>query len=160
MNRVQLSKKNRSQLLAILLLLAALALMFVLLILPVYANYQSTKEEIASLQYRLLQYKTISGKTKGLSNQLAKLEAFNEDQEYYFPENKAALISAELQGLIKDILNRQNAKILSTQPVTSGNLDERQVKVAVHCRADIVSLRKLLYEIETQIPVWLSIKLI
>ena len=51
------------------------------------------------------------------------------------------------------MLGRQGAKILSTQPVTSGNRDDRQVKVAVHCRADIISLRNLVYELEAHIPV-------
>lgn len=147
------SKENIHKLLALVLLLLAIAMIFMLLVFPLYARYQNTEEEIASLQHQLLQYKSISGRTKGLSDKLAQLEAFNEEQEFYFSENKVALASAELQGIIKDVLNLQNANILSTQPVTAGILDDRQIKVAVHCRADIVSLRKLLYEIETYVPV-------
>ncbi len=144
---------DKNKYLAILLLLLAAILLFMLVVFPIYANYKATSEQIASLQHRLTQYKKISTKTRGLSNKLFELEAFSEDQDYYFPGNKAALVSAELQGIIKEILNRQNANIISTQPVASGNLDNRQVKVAVHCRADIISLRKLLYEIETHIPI-------
>lgn len=137
---------------AIILFIALLILLFIV-VFPMFALYNSTKEDVASLQHRLLQYKTISRKTSGLSNKLDKLQAFNEDQEYYFAEDKAALVSAELQGIIKEVLNRQGAKILSTQPVTSGNQDERQIKVSVHCRADIISLRNLVYELESHIPV-------
>ena len=147
------SKINTHKLLALILLLLAIAMILMLLVFPLYAKYQSTEEEIASLQHRLLHYKSISGRTKGLSNKLAQLETFNEDQKYYFSENKASLVSAELQGIIKDVLSQQNAKILSMQPVIDGILDDRQVRVAVHCRADIVSLRKLLYEIEAHVPV-------
>lgn len=137
---------------AIILFIALLILLFIV-VLPMFALYSSTKEEVASLQHRLLQYKTISRKTSGLSNKLDKLQAFNEDQEYYFAEGKAALVSAELQGILKEVLKRQGAKILSTQPVASGNQDERQIKVSVHCRADIISLRNLVYELESHIPV-------
>ncbi len=135
------------------LLFIALLILLFMVVLPMYALYSSSKEEVSSLQHRLSQYKAISRRTSGLSNKLSKLEAFNEDQEYYFAEGKAALVSAELQGIIKDVLSAQGAKILSTQPVTSGNQDERQIKVSVHCRADIISLRNLIYELESYVPV-------
>jgi len=137
---------------AVILFIVLLILLFVV-VFPMFALYSSTKEEVASLQHRLLQYKTISQKTSGLSSKLDKLQTFNENQEYYFAEGKAALVFAELQGIIKDVLNRQGAKILSTQPVTSGKQDERQIKVSAHCRADIISLRNLVYELESHIPV-------
>lgn len=137
---------------AVILFIALLILLFIV-VLPMFALYSSTKEEVASLQHRLLQYKTISRKTSGLSSKLDTLQAFNEDQEYYFVESKAALVSAELQGILKEVLNSNGAKILSTQPVTSGNQDERQIKVSVHCRADVISLRNLVYELESHIPV-------
>ena len=137
---------------AVILFIVLLILLFIV-VLPMFALYSSTKEEAASLQHRLLQYKTISQKTSGLSSKLDKLQTFNENQEYYFAESKATLVSAELQGIIKNVLNRQGAKILSTQPVTSGKQDERQIKVSAHCRADIISLRNLVYELESHIPV-------
>lgn len=146
-------RESKNKFLAISLLLVSILLIFTLLILPIYSYYKNTTEQIASLQHRLLQYKTIARKTKGISDKLEELEEFNQEQDYYFSGNKIALASAELQGIVKDTLNSQNAKIISTQPVTSGNIDERQVKIAVHCRADIISLRKLLYEIETHVPV-------
>ncbi len=145
--------KSKHKLLAAAILVAALILLLFLLILPTYSLFNGTKEEVSSLQHRLAQYKTISGKTKGLSNKLARLQAFNEDQDYYFEYGKAALVSAELQGILKEVLNRHNAKIVSTQPVTSGNIDERQIKVSVHCRADMNSLRALIYELESHVPI-------
>jgi hypothetical protein len=145
--------ESKHKLYAVVLLFFALLILLFVVVLPMNALYNSTKEEVASLQHRLSQYKAISRKTSGLSNKLDKLQAFNEDQEYYFDAGKAALVSAELQGIIKQVLGRHGAKILSTQPVTSGNQDERQVKLAVHCRADIISLRNLIYELESHIPV-------
>jgi hypothetical protein len=141
------------KLIAVAMLVIALLLVLFLLVLPAHALYKGTKEKVASLQHRLYQYKAISQKTKGLSNKLANLQAFNEDQEYYFEQGKAAIVSAELQGIIKDVLNRHGATVLSTQPVTSGNIDERQIKISVHCRTDITSLRNFIYELETFIPV-------
>jgi len=145
--------ESKHKVLAAIVLFVALVLLMFLFILPTYSLFNGTKEEVASLQHRLAQYKKISSKTKGLSNKLARLEAFNEDQDYYFEEGKAALVSAELQGILKDVLNRHGANIISTQPVTSGNLDERQIKVSVHCRADINTMRAMLYELESYIPV-------
>ncbi len=145
--------ESKHKLAALSVLVFAVVLLLFLVILPAYAVFNSTKDEVASLQHRLTQYKAISGRTKGLSNKLAKLQAYNEEQEYYFEHGKAAIISAELQGIIKDVLTRNGAKILSTQPVTSGNLDERQIKVSVHCRADISSLRNFIYDLEAHIPV-------
>jgi General secretion pathway protein M. len=147
------SPESKHKLYAAVILFIALLILLFIVVLPMFALYNSTKEEVASLQHRLLQYKTISGKTSGLSNKLANLQAFNEDQEYYFADGKVALVSAEIQGILKDVLGKQGAKILSTQPVTSGNQDDRQVKVAVHCRADINSLSKLIYDLETYVPV-------
>lgn len=148
----QLPESKHKLYAAIILFIALLILLF-LIVLPMYGLYKSSSEEVASLQHRLSQYKAISRKTSGLSSKLDRLQAFNEDQEHYFTEQKAALVSAELQGILKDVLSRQGAKILSTQPVTTGNRDERQVKVSVHCRADIISLRNLIYELEAHIPV-------
>ena len=145
--------ESKHKLYAAIILFVSLLILLLLVVLPMYGLYKSTTDEVASLQHRLAQYKTISRKTSGLSSKLDKLQAFNEDQEHYFTEEKAALVSAELQGILKDVLGRQGAKILSTQPVTSGNQDERQVKVSVHCRADIISLRNLIYELEAHIPV-------
>jgi hypothetical protein len=145
--------ESKHKLYAAILLFIALLVLFFMVVLPMVALYSSTKEEVASLQHRLSQYQAISKKTSGLSNKLSKLEAFNEDQDYYFDDGKAALVSAELQGIIKDVLNAQGAKILSTQPVTSGSQDERQIKVSVHCRADVISLQNLIYELESHVPV-------
>ena len=152
MNMLYMSE-SKHKLVALLVLILALVFLLFLIIFPVYALFSNTKDEVYSLQHRLAQYKTISKRTKGLSNKLEKLQAFNEDQEYYFEQGKAAIVSAELQGIVKDVLNRHGAKILSTQPVTSGNRDERQIKVSVHCRADITSLRDLVYELEAHVPV-------
>ena len=145
--------QSKHKLYAAVLLFVALLILLFMVVLPMVALYNSAKEEVASLQHRLTQYQAISQKTSGLSNKLSKLEAFNEDQEYYFEDGKAALVSAELQGIVKEVLNSQGAKILSTQPVTSGNQDERQIKVSVHCRADVISLRNLIYELEAHVPV-------
>lgn len=145
--------ESKHKLYAAVILFVALLILLFFVVLPMYGLYKSTTDEVASLQHRLSQYKTISRKTSGLSNKLDKLQVFNEDQEHYFTEEKAALVSAELQGILKDVLGRQGAKILSTQPVTSGNQDDRQVKVSVHCRADIISLRNVIYELEAHIPV-------
>lgn len=149
---LQLPESKHKLYAAVILFIALLILLFIV-VLPMFALYNSTKDEASSLQHRLMQYKTISSKTNDLSNKLDKLQAFNEDQEYYFAENKAALVSAELQGIIKQVLGRHGATILSTQPINNGNQDERQVKISVHCRADIVSLRSLIYELESHIPV-------
>ncbi|MEJ2115780.1 MAG: type II secretion system protein GspM [Gammaproteobacteria bacterium] len=151
-NMLQFSE-SRHKLYSVVILFLALLILLFIVILPLFALHKSTKEEVALLQHRLLQYKAISHKSSNLSNKLDKLQAFNEDQQYYFTEGKAALVSAELQGIIKEVLVQQGAKILSTQPVSSGNQDERQIKVSVHCRADIISLRNLIYELESHIPV-------
>ncbi len=145
--------ESKHKLAALAVLVFVLVILFFLIILPAHAVLNSTKDEVASLQHRLTQYKAISARTKGLSNKLEKLQTFNKNQEYYFEHDKAAIVSAELQGIIKDELKRQGAKILSTQPVTSGNQDERQIKVTVHCRADLSSLRNFLYELEIHLPV-------
>jgi len=145
--------ESKHKLYAAVILFVALLILLFLVVLPMYGLYKSTTDEVASLQHRLSQYKTISSKTSGLSSKLEKLQLFNENQEYYFSEAKAALVSAELQGILKEVLQRQGAKILSTQPVTSCNQNERQIKVSVHCRADIISLRNLVYELEAHIPV-------
>jgi len=144
--------ESKHKLYAAVILFVALLILLFLVVLPIYGLYESTTDEVASLQHRLSQYKAISSKTTGLSSKLEKLQTFNENQEYYFAEAKAALVSAELQGILKEVLGRQGAKILSTQPVTSGNQDDRQIKVSVHCRADIISLRNLIYELEAHIP--------
>lgn len=147
------SNSATSKILALSLLLIAIFLFVIMVIAPLFAKYKSTNDEIASIQYRIAQYKKISDKSKGLSSKLEQIHSFNEDQQYYFSADKPALVSAQLQGVLKEVLIRQGAKIISTQPVTGANIDDRQVKIAVHCRADIVSLRKLLYEIETYVPV-------
>ena len=151
-NMLQLPEAKHKLYSVVILFFALLILLF-LVVLPLFSLHESTKEEVASLQHRLLQYKAISHKTSDLSIKLDKLQVFNEDQRYYFTEGKAALVSAELQGIIKKVLAQQGAKILSTQPVSSGNQDERQIKVSVHCRADIISLRNLIFELESHIPV-------
>lgn len=149
---LQLPESKHKLYSAVILFIALLILLFIV-VFPLFALYESSKEEVASLQHRLLQYKAISHKTSDLSNKLNKLQVLNEDQQYYFTEGKAALVSAELQGIVKEVLYRQGAKLLSTQPVNSGNQDERQIKVSVHCRADIISLRNLIYELESHVPV-------
>ena len=149
---LQLPESKHKLYSAVILFIALLILLFIV-VFPLFALYESSKEEVASLQHRLLQYKAISHKTSDLSNKLNKWQVFNDDQQYYFTEGKAALVSAELQGIVKEVLYRQGAKLLSTQPVNSGNQDERQIKVSVHCRADIISLRNLIYELESHVPV-------
>ena len=76
------SPESKHKLYAAVLLFIALLILLFIVVLPMFALYSSTKDEVASLQHRLLQYKTISQKTGGLSNKLANLQAFNEDQEY------------------------------------------------------------------------------
>jgi|GEM_PF-4477919 len=83
--------ENKHKLYAAVILFVALMILLFLMVLPMFALYNSTKDEVASLQH--------------------------------------------------------------TQPVTSGNQDDRQVKVSVHCRSDVNSLRSLIYELESHVPV-------
>lgn len=147
------SNTTISKLFAVSLLLVVVLIFLTFFVAPLYGKYENSKEEIASIQHRIAQYKKISQKSDDLNKKLDEILVFNEDQDFYFNADKPALVSAQIQGIIKVLLNNQGAKILSTQPVTSAITDDRQVKISVHCRADIVSLRKLLYEIETYLPV-------
>ncbi|WP_172153022.1 type II secretion system protein GspM [Pseudomonas tumuqii] len=145
------------QLLAVLILLAAVSLLLWLVIGPLLSRFQSDEEIIAGLQQRLQVYQRLVAELPAQEARLAELKRSDPVTRLVFAETRPALASAELQQQIGQLIGEIGAQVISTQILS---LEETEaplpaVGIKVHLRGETEQLVRLLHELANHQPLLL-----
>ena len=149
---MQLSNKSREKILALGILLIALLFMFFLLVEPYISLLKASEEHVGAAAFRLHQANKVISKKGFYENEVDRLESLYSEQTVYLNSTKSSLATAEIQQIFKRISARSDAELLSSQAIISESVEENRVALSVRVKADIFSLQKLLYALESGVP--------
>lgn len=144
-----------SRTLALALLAAVPLLAYRFVIEPVIATYRDADEAIAQAQRLLTGYRERAEQKTELAELLAAEDARAAGTTGYLQATEDALAAAELQDRIKAVVEAAGGDLRSAQSLKAATVEATTVRRAalkVRFQADIESLAKILYELETGEP--------
>lgn len=138
---------------------AALALLTLVLVAaglavatPVWLLHQRYDTAMEDAKTRLERYSKIAGMREGLQQKVAEVKALDATR-HYLRSASPALAAAELQELVKSVLDANGGKLNSIQILP--HKDEglyRQVTVSLQLTAPLSALKAMLYKLESARP--------
>ncbi|HYN39883.1 MAG TPA: type II secretion system protein GspM [Rhodospirillales bacterium] len=138
---------------ALALLVVAIALPYRLIVAPLQEAYQQLRDETASRRDTLARYERLADSRAGLRKRLETLREEPAAQAGYLVGDSETLVAAELQNLVRSIVERGGGRLESTQiltPTTEGAF--RRVTLRVRMSADADGLFRILYDLESMLP--------
>lgn len=139
--------------LAVGLLIAVVALLMAVIVVPVVNKGMELYESKTNLLFRLQQYQRILAKKDAVMANMDTIKQQHDEQSYFNSQNTDALASAEMQEFIKKAIVDAGGQLSSTQalPVTDKN-NFSMITVRVRMTGNSEVLRSVLYQIETSSP--------
>jgi general secretion pathway protein M len=142
-----------ARIVALALLLAAIAIPYRLIVAPLQDSYRQLREEVATRSDLLARYQRLANSRAELGRRLETLREDPAAQEGYLVGDSETLVAAELQNLVRSVVERGGGRLESTQvlsPTTEGAF--RRVTLRVRMSADTDGLFRILYDLETMLP--------
>lgn len=145
------------QLLAVLILLAALAVVMGLVIGPWFAEFQSGHARIEQLRQRLEVYQRLVADLPAQEARLAELKRDDPLGRLVLAESRPSLAGAELQQQIGRLVGETGAQLVSIQIVSTTESDAPlpSVGLKVHMRGETDQMVRLLYALAYHEPLLL-----
>ncbi len=148
--------QKNGRLTAILLLVIALILVYLLAFHWFFQRHAADAEMLADLQQQLARFQAVASQREPLSAQLAEIRNSRGDAELFLPEenfNEAAAALSERLGQTVKTQADESCRIVSRQPVRA-RAEERYERVTVNVRMRCYGedLLKVLYQLETGVP--------
>ncbi|MBK8175516.1 MAG: hypothetical protein IPK66_09735 [Rhodospirillales bacterium] len=141
------------KIIAVTLLIVAIALPYRLIVSPLQERSAAYAEQIAARQDVLSRLRRLADSRPQLRERLEKLQSLPSSQEGYLSGDSETLVAADLQTLVRTIVERNGGKLESTQilPATSEGAF-RRVTLRVRMSSDTDSLFHTLYDLESMLP--------
>lgn len=144
---------RQSRILAVLLLLAAVGLVYSVAVEPVRSVYNANQDTLETLENQLARYRQLASRRAALEQQVRDLSSTQPTDKYYLRNKTEALAAAELQAHIGKIVASANGTIISTQPLATVSKELLpKVRVRVRMSGEIAAVRKIFYELESGTP--------
>lgn len=140
--------------LAVSLLLLVIASVVFVVILPLLNMGMTYHEEKNDLLFRLQRQQTIAGRQQQVAEALETLKQQFQEQGYFSTSSTEALVSAELQNIVKTAVSDAGGQLTSTQglPGTQQNGFFR-IAVKVRMTGTMEALVSVLNTIESAVPI-------
>ena len=141
---------KQQQRLAVAILAVAVAVVFSLTILPIYAANASRQDILDETQERLVRYELVAERDRELLPQYESLRSRQKAAGNHLRSDTVAVAGAELQRLVKKIAARHDAQIVSTQILPAAG-EEGFVRIAINVRVrgELPAILQSLYDVET-----------
>lgn len=138
---------------AVALLIGVLTVTYFYVIAPVLSAYRGTDEEIAQTKELLDRYESLAQMRVAYQTRLDELNSEQGGTGIYLSGATDAVAAAELQNRVKEIVNQYGGSLRSIQnlPVKSDG-DFHRVAVRVQFNANLASLHRALYQLESAKP--------
>jgi general secretion pathway protein M len=148
MNDIQFQRWGAFGLLLVVILIVVFTLLLPLL--NAGMEYHDTKNDLV---FRLQRYKKIAARKDLVLNDFKQIKQTYQQQQYFSTHGTVALVSANLQKIIKTAITEAGAQLTSTQVLPSKNENElNQVVIKVRMAGNIEQLRSIIYLLETSTP--------
>ena len=142
----------RRRMLAVGILLIVILLLAVVLVEPYIIAYNASVEHVESIAFKVKQSKKSIQKQQFYADEIERLSYVRSEDDIYLRSDRAALASAEIQQILKNIAKKSGSELLSSQPVFGEQTEQGRVSVQLRVRANIFGLRKLLHGLEAGTP--------
>jgi general secretion pathway protein M len=139
--------------LALGILVGVIALFYLSAIAPVLDIAREYGETVDDLRFRLQRYQKVAAEKDNLLAKLEQIKAAGKQDERFIARDTAALASADLQSMVKEIVSQAGGELTSTQVIPERkeeNFTRIAVKIRVNGSTDV--LREVLHSIETAKP--------
>jgi general secretion pathway protein M len=139
--------------LALGILVGVIALFYLTAIAPLVATAREYSEAVDDLRFRLQRYQKVAAEKDDLLAKLEQIKAAGKQDERFIARDTAALASADLQSMVKEIVSQAGGELTSTQVIPERkeeNFTRIAVKIRVNGSTDV--LRDVLHSIETSKP--------
>jgi len=154
-----LQDQGSSKTTAIMLLVIALLLVYLLVFHWFILRHQEYADEIGDLRTQLSRFQTVASQRESLQASLAEIRNSKSDADLFLKEPEfdeaAAAMSGRIGRMVRTLAD-ESCQIVSRQPVRP-RVEERFRKVTVNvrmrCNAEV--FLKVLYEMETGVPLML-----
>ena len=142
-----------SRALAVALLIGMGAVLYAVIIEPLWSSHQNFRQSRISSTEKLAKYQQIARAVNALEAELAALQIAQTSQAGYLPGDSSALAAAELQTLVKNIVRAAGEDLRSTQilPVKE-EAGVTRVAIRVQLPVRIQSLQEVLHTLESGVP--------
>jgi len=144
---------------ALMLLVIAVLLVYLLFFHWFVLRHKEYTEEITALREQLTRFQTVAGQREVLQQRLAQVRSSESDETLFFAQPTFDEAAAAMNSSIGDLVRSQaddTCVIVSRQPIPS-RVQERfeKVTVNVRMRCDAEDFLKVLYGMETGVPLML-----
>jgi general secretion pathway protein M len=138
---------------ALLLLLLAVGALYLLVDRVLVAKYRFYQAHLEQQQGRVAQLERMAASREPIQRAIAGIQQDPAAATQYLPQSAPSLAAAELQQRVKSVVEAVGGTLRSTQalpPTEEGGAVKVTVSAAM--TGDTESLRKILYELESQTP--------
>ncbi|MCD2449131.1 type II secretion system protein GspM [Methylicorpusculum oleiharenae] len=137
------------------LLIAVILLVIGFLIVPLVNEALDLRDEKNELLFRLERYQRVIAKKEAVIENIEQIKQAKSTQNYFSSQGTEALASADLQQFIKTAIANGGGQLTSTQVLPSKTEGEfTRIAVKVRMNGDIETLRSVLFQIESSIPLF------
>lgn len=137
------------------LLIAVILMVISFLIVPLVSEALNLRDEKNELLFRLERYQRIIAKKEAVIANIDKIKQDTSTQSYFSSQGTEALASADLQQFVKTAIANGGGQLTSTQVLPSKTEGEFiRIAVKVRMNGDIETLRTVLFQIESSIPLF------
>ncbi len=142
-----------SRVLALALLGAVVAGLYLLVARPVTEQHQRYRDSIAQSQSLLGQYRRLGASLPALQSQIAELDRRRNAAGTHLRGASDALVAAELQTRVKLAVESHGGRLTSTQILAAKDESElRRIGMRVQMTATIEVLHQIFYQLESSKP--------
>lgn len=137
---------------AIALLAAALVVVAAVITLPVYFVHDHYDAEIVKMQRQLKGFMALSRQQPQFVEAIDLLKS-RDSRKFFLKGVSPALASAELQDVVKSVVDSSGGRVLSVQVLPPGDeAGYRRIGATIQISTNIQSLRRTLYALEAKEP--------
>lgn len=141
------------RLLAVALLVAAVAALWLLAVEPVRARFEAYEMSIAQSQELLARHLRMSAARDELESELQELRRAHAASGRFLEGGSIELVAAEVQNRVKTLIDAHGASLKSMQALAPEEVGGfRKVTVRVNMTGDTRALQKIFYAVETANP--------
>ncbi len=141
------------RLLAVSLLVAVIAALWVGLAEPVLSEFAASRQTVAQSRYLVLRYRRIADGRADVERRMKEARRIRPDAGRFLTGSSAELIAADLQNSVKGIITSSGGKLRSTQLLPYEDKDEwRRVIIRVNMSAPPEAAIKVFHALESANP--------
>jgi general secretion pathway protein M len=141
------------RLLAVLILLGAVALVYLAAAQPLIDDYQATRDQTEDMQTALERFQRVAAEVPARRAQLATLRQRQAASEGFLQGTNDALVAAQIQNRVKALTEAAHGELKSTQVLPVQDEGKyRRITIRVQLTLDLPAAQRLLYGVETASP--------